>query len=141
MIELPPLDDELPLPPPMKYKVPFRLTEDMLCYGTFDNGHGRMDLTGWLDVVNAHYNSQYTHALPGEVYHILLKELSNEFPGLDFDCISLYCDSEQVCPRSRLIAAWRAFLANMNWDECDEPKPNPPSRQQKRKRKNHESGE
>ena len=135
MVELPPLeDDELPPVASKKYQVPFKLAENMLCYNCNEDAYGRRDLVGWLDVVDEHYTKTHARSLETKVYTSLLTSLRASFPGLDFDAVSRYCDDERLCPRLKLIEAWRAFISNMNWDECDEPEPRPSTRQQKRKK-------
>lgn len=137
---LPPLEDEelLPIVSPAKHKVPFVLKENMLCYNCNEDSSGRRDLVGWLDVAEDDYirrcATTQNHYLTTKTYSILLAALRQTFPGLDFDAVSKYCDHEKTCPRPKLIEAWRAFLSNINWDECDEPKPDDTSRKQKRKK-------
>ena len=109
---------------PSKYKVLFKLKESMLCYACNEDGYGRRDLVGWLEVVECDYNKTHPHSMSGGVYMLLRDALSDTFPTLDFDAISCYCDDERLCPRPKLIEAWRAFISNMDWDECDEPEPN-----------------
>ena len=136
MIDLPPINDDEDLPviaPTKKYKVPFKLKENMLCYNCNEDSYDRRDLIGWLDVVEEHYDSTEHDRFPSDAYTVLLHTLSVTFPGLDFDAVTCYCDYENVCSRSKLIEAWRAFLSNMGWDECDEPKLDNSRRQQKRK--------
>jgi hypothetical protein len=130
MIELPPmLDDDLPVLT-TKYKVPFKLTESMLCYNASEDAQGRKDLVEWLDTVDVHYRTCHDHVLPYDAYKCLHAQLKRAFPELDFDCISAYCDQEVLCPRPALIVAWRAFLVEMNWDDANEPKPKRSRRQQ-----------
>lgn len=139
MVELPPLNDDdddlVPLVSVAKYNVPFKLKEEMLCYGRMCNTKGQQDLIGWLNEVEWHYFETFKDfVLPFRLYSVLFNALKVEFPGLDFDVLSAYCDDERTCPRPRLIRAWRAFLSNMQWGECDEPEPDVTSRKQKRKK-------
>jgi hypothetical protein len=130
MIELPPmLDDDLPVLA-TKYKVPFKLTESMLCYNASEDAQGRRDLVSWLDVVEEHYRKCHKTTVFFDAYKFLHAQLKHAFPGLDYDCVSAYCDQEVLCPRPALIVAWRAFLVEMNWDDANEPKPKRLRRQQ-----------
>lgn len=132
MIELPPMpdDDLTPIVTTEKYQVPFKLTTRMLCYNASEDAQGRRDLVSWLDVVEEHYRKCHKTTVFFDAYKFLHAQLKHAFPGLDYDCVSAYCDKEVLCPRETLIGAWRAFLVEMNWGEPDEPKPKRSRRQQ-----------
>jgi hypothetical protein len=125
-----PDDDLNPISAIKNYKMPFKLTPSMLCYNASEDALGRRDLVSWLDVVEEHYRKCHKTTVFFDAYKFLHAQLKHAFPGLDYDCVSAYCDKEVLCPRETLIGAWRAFLVEMNWDDANEPKSKRARRQQ-----------